>query len=221
VAVYPCEPTGGAWVALNDRGLGLALINWYAVDGCSVRSPISRGQLLVSLLDARGPGEIQTALEHARDHGGATLGRRPVPGLSAIRPFRLIAVSARDRQILEWRWDQRLLVSAPCPWQPNQWVSSGFDERAAQQVRGATFRNNCGRADAGTIAWVRALHASHEPEPGPFSICMHRADARSVSYTEIEVRHGQGMLRHANSPPCEAALQDMAGIRVELASESP
>ena len=29
--IYPSEPGGGTWIALNDSGVSLALINWYSV----------------------------------------------------------------------------------------------------------------------------------------------------------------------------------------------
>ena len=35
----------------------------------------------------------------------------------------------------------------------------------------------------GRLNWLRRLHRSHLPERGPFSICMHRSDAATVSYT--------------------------------------
>ena len=41
-----------------------------------------------------------------------------------------------------------------------------------------------------SLAWMRRLHRSHVPAPGPFSICVHREDARTVSYTEIEAASG-------------------------------
>src|SRR2546426_6818300 len=46
---------------------------------------------------------------------------------------------------------------------------SGFDEPAAQRVRGATFRKARKQASDGSLAWQRRLHRSHTPERGPFS----------------------------------------------------
>ena len=37
---------------------------------------------------------------------------------------------------------------------------------------------------------------SHSPHPGPFSICMHRADAATVSFREVMVLANQAVMRH-------------------------
>src|SRR6516162_7754294 len=45
----PSEPGGGTWIALNDTGACMALINWYSVPARVKRNPISRGEVVKSL----------------------------------------------------------------------------------------------------------------------------------------------------------------------------
>jgi hypothetical protein len=122
--------------------------------------------------------------------------------LDRLNPFRLIGVFLASETVREWRWDLDSLEAHPHPWTPQQWISSGFDEPRAQRIRGETFAWARAQATFGDPEWLRALHRSHEPELGPFSTCMHRADAMTVSFTEIAVEPGIAALRHQGGPPC-------------------
>jgi hypothetical protein len=51
---------------------------------------------------------------------------------------------------------------------------------------------------------LRRLHRSHSPEAGPFSTCMHRSDAATVSYTEITAFSRKARLRYHAAAPCNA-----------------
>ena len=171
--ICPTEPSGGTWISLNDQGVTLALINWYSirerVDGHSV----SRGEVVRC-----------ASTEASRSVVTDVLQAMP---LQRINPFRLIGIFPATRTVMEWGWDLKRLRSSPHPWRLNQWISSGFNEPAAQIERTNTLQQMQRQKTAGSLAWLRRLHASHRPEPGPFSICMHRRDAATVSYTEIAV----------------------------------
>jgi hypothetical protein len=124
-----------------------------------------------------------------------------------------VGVFDRGRTLREWRWDRErreLLWHAP---EPRQWISSGLDEPEAQRRRGAVFTSQLTARNAGSVAWLRALHASHEPACGPFSTCMHRADAVTVSYTEIAVSPRGVAMTHVTGPPCEAAEERKSARR--------
>jgi len=54
----------------------------------------------------------------------------------------------------------------------------------------------------GRLNWLRRLHRSHLPERGPFSICMHRSDAATVSYTEVAVSGQRATMRYKLGPYC-------------------
>jgi Transport and Golgi organisation 2 len=188
LSVYPSEPAGGTWIGLNDAGLCFALINWYAVRVRPVNGTISRGTVVKALLPARTLDESHSAL-------------RLLP-LSRMPPFRVMAIALRDRSITEFRWDQDLLLTERKPWNANHWFSSGLDESAAQAKRGEVCRQEWKKPNAGDLEWLRELHKSHLPEPGAFSICMHREEAATVSYTEIEIKESLGVMRYHPGPLC-------------------
>src|SRR5213083_21809 len=47
--IYPYEPGGGTWIALNDKGVSLALINWYSVAQRVKKDTLSRGGVIPSV----------------------------------------------------------------------------------------------------------------------------------------------------------------------------
>lgn len=187
--LYPREPGGGTWIGVNALGTGFALINWYAIRAQPRGRAGSRGQIIPSILSLREPDAVEVALRY-RD-------------LSNTRPFRLIAIMPHLRQITEWRWDLTALGRADHPWQTSTWISSGHDEHGAQRSRGDVFNQRLGEPDAGSAKWLRKLHASHEPECGPYSTCMHRTDAVTVSYTEIAVKPEAVELHYHAGSPCD------------------
>jgi hypothetical protein len=184
----PSEPGGGTWLALNDTGACIALINWYSVTTRVKRDPISRGEVVKSV--------------RATDSADAADAKLRGLPLGHINPFRLIGIFPRTSAIFEWRWDLMRLVSKKLPWKTQQWISSGFDEPTAQLVRGRTFRRALRERGVGRLHWLRRLHRSHTPQSGPFSTCMHRADARTVSYSEVTVSRRSANMRYHTGPPC-------------------
>ena len=186
--ICPSEPGGGTWIALNDLGVSLALINWYSVLARVERSPISRGEVVKAACVADNPGAMETILS-------------ALP-LERINPFRLIGIFPASQKITEARWDLKKFVLKTCPWQTQQWISSGFDEPAAQRERSRTFQQAFGQKSVGSLNWLRRLHRSHSREKGPLSTCMHRADAMTVSYTEVTVTQSKARMSYCAGPPC-------------------
>ena len=186
--ISPSEPGGGTWIALNDHGVTLSLINWYSIAARVGGKAVSRGIIINSI------STVSSA-----DFADAGLALLP---LDRINPFRLIGVFPMTGEIVEWRWNLTQLARKTHRWQARQWASSGFNELTAQRVRGGTFRQAQKQETAGTLGWLRRVHRSHLPRPGPCSICMHRADAATVSYTEISVSSLEATMRYHPGAPC-------------------
>lgn len=186
--ICPSEPGGGSWIALNDAGVTFALINWYAVTARINQRSVSRGRVVnaVSPVDSA-------------DAATKTLRRLP---LARLKPFRLMGIFPPTRETIEWRWDSKELIQQVHPWETRQWSSSGFDEPTAQRIRGRTFGLARAHEATDSLAWLRRLHGSHSPTPGPFSICMHREDAATVSYTEVSVWSAHATMRYHPGSPC-------------------
>jgi hypothetical protein len=187
--VYPSEPSGGTWISLNDGGTTFALVNWYSVFAKAKREIVSRGQIIPAISAASDPVTVSRYFA--------------VLPFAQIKPFRLIGIFWESRQIKEWQWDLQDLVETNHSWRAKQWISSGFNEPIAQKIRSHTFRIFRMRTSCGRVHWLRRLHSSHTPEKGPFSTCMHRDDATTVSYTEVCVFGNRASFQHIFGPPCE------------------
>lgn len=206
--VGPREPGGGTWIGCNAAGVTFALINWYAMPNRAEGPGVSRGRVTLEVLGAADA-----------DRAAELLAGFP---LRQVRPFRLIGVFPVRRDLIEWRWDGRRLEAVRHLWATATWISSGHDEQGAERTRRRVFVDACAEVEADGVAaglgveWLRRLHGSHAPECGPYSHCMHRDDAVTVSYTEIEVENvleagvgagGSGTawraaVRHRAGSPC-------------------
>ena len=187
-AIYPREPSGGTWIAVNERGLCLAITNWHRVECVPPGSLVSRGEVVTSLALAASLSEVGEKLQG-------------LP-LSHMRPFRLFAIAGREQSVLEYCWDVRRLQNHRHSWTRRHWFSSGYDESTAERARTRVCEQAWRQSEAGSLGWLRDLHATHLPEPGPFSICMHEAVAETVSYTEVILRDEEIGMRYQPGPPC-------------------
>jgi hypothetical protein len=195
----PAEPGGGTWISVNDCGATLALINWYSIKVRVVGKAVSRGEVVNCVNGFGSP-----------DWADAALNQLP---LSRINPFRLVGVFPVTREIVEWRWNLRKLARKNHRWNSRQWISSGFDEPTAQRVRGKYFNRAKRQYCTGRLNWLRRLHRSHSPQTGPFSTCMHRAVAATVSYTEVAVSSRRAKMRYYAGTPCRCTKFDVHCLR--------
>jgi hypothetical protein len=185
-SLHPSEPGGGTWIGINHRGLALALINWHA-QPLNEHAQFSRGIAVPHLLAAENLGRAAKLF--------ASL------PLERLNPFRLIAVSLSERALAEWRWDGNCLSLSQGGWARSHWFSSGRDEAGAARARAKIADRTLG-----TMSQLRRLHCSHQPERGAFSVCMHRDDAETVSYTEILAGQDGARMRHAAGALCKESL---------------
>jgi Transport and Golgi organisation 2 len=187
-AVFPREPSGGTWISANEAGVCLALINWHRIKREPNNGVRSRGEVIRTLAGISTSDEISTAVKN-------------LP-LRKLRPFRLIAIVSAENQVIEWRWNLNRLSIRKYSWESRHWFSSGLDEATAEAERTRVCAALSVESAKRDLKWLRRLHRSHEPERGPFSICMHRPTAATVSYTEIAVSGRSVVMRYKDGQPC-------------------
>ena len=197
-AIYPSEQGGGTWIGVNESGLCAALLNWYSKPSLTDRPAFSRGLIIPTLLAAGNRKEAVSLLQS-------------LP-LDHLEPFRLFLFHAGERGITSLSSDSVTLEELDLPWERSHWFSSGYDEPEAGRIRGMTAKRAESQSDPGTLEWLRRLHCSHYPEEGPFSICMHRDDACSVSMTEISFLNQRVALTYHEGSPC----RESDGLRLTL-----
>lgn len=187
----PRECSGGTWIGVNSAGMAFSLINWHSQPERVCGDLISRGEVVRALLSARGANSAASILKE-------------LP-LKHMNPFRVIVVSLDERSLIEWRSGRDALEFSFLSWTRHHWFSSGLDEATANIMR----RGVCSQVadDSLDVPSLRKLHRSHAPKVGPFSLCMHREDAGTVSYTELSVSGRMASMYYIDGPPCSRAAQ--------------
>ncbi len=181
----------GTWIGVSEHGVTLGLLNRYGESPADAEpdEPTSRGHLVTALLDLRALADLPARIEAAHP--------------TRYRPFTLAAF-APDADACLLGWDGRAVTLDRVTGSGLVLTSSGHDQAGAARVRTALFARQ--RPGGGwTADGLTALHRSHEPERGPYSVCMHRPDAATVSATWVVVTPGAVRLRYHAGPPCRTA----------------
>ncbi len=198
---------GGTWLAVNDVGVTLCLLNVYdplpgsvvPAQPASAANLRSRGLLVLDLMDVANSDQVEARLQ------GEDLGR--------YADFQLLALAPQaPARVFTW-WGGRLDARMPAG-EPPLLVSSAFRVEEVRAARRAWFeRCLAGIAGEGPLgAAHERFHASHEPERGAYSPCMHREDAHTVSFTRVRVERRRAELEYRGSSPCRS----VAPRRLEL-----
>ncbi len=193
----------GTWIGANDRGVSLAILNRYHDSPMSAEGEwISRGLLVTSLLESPTRDEVE---RHLRDQ---PLGR--------YQPFTLAGFEVgRGARLLAWNGEtlavDRVVETGLVA------TSSGYDQQEATRFRGELFARweefhpshpphpSHPSPPSPSPESFERIHASHIPEKGPLSICMHRPEAGTVSFTRIDVGPAAIELTYIPGPPGETA----------------
>jgi hypothetical protein len=187
---YPLEPSGGTWIACNNRGNLLALLNWNEVDLKTLgEKRKTRGGLIPRLIWEAEPRATDLRLRDL--------------DLTGVFPFRLIGLFHKERILIEWQWDGIRIVGLEYVWTRRHWFSSSLSDTRANEERAEVCKAAASEAAVLDEPWLRRLHRSHAPDPGPFSICVHRPDAASVSYTEVKCGSSVISMDYLAGNPCE------------------
>lgn len=189
---------GGSWLGVNEAGLTLCLLNAYEGAQPAARDDYrSRGLLLTDLMDCLSVEGVRGRLS------GADLG--------SYRPFTLAALSAREPALLvHWRNSVKTFDEDGDAWVPL--TSSSYRAAEVTAARESVFRRMAVGAGAVTPAMLGEFHRSHDAAGGASSVCMHREDAATVSFSRVRVGAGRIELAYEPLSPCARALP----VRVDL-----
>ena len=180
----PTDPEAqGTWILCNEYGLSVCLLNNY-VDITSIDGIRSRGLLVRDLSCAQ---TIDEALSRIR-----------AENISHYSPFDAFLF---DRTaVCEISWNGQKLALNPMAQQSFK-SSSGVDTENVLHGREQQFQTTLK-----DIPSLRAYHRSHLPSKSSYSVCMHREDARTQSYTEITISKDAATMLYTDGPPCSTPL---------------
>ena len=198
--VYPRESTGGTWIACNSQGNLLALLNWEGGESRYMgEKRRTRGLVIPELI---GEPDLSATDSHYRQMN-----------LDGVFPFRLIGVFWRETTINEWRWGGVSSQKFQFSWARKHWFSSSLSDSTAEKERGLACEAAASHAAIASEGWLSSLHRSHVPNPGAFSICVHRQDAETVSYTEVRCHGSLISMDYLNGNPClKEGFDELASV---------
>jgi hypothetical protein len=192
---------GGTWVAVNERGLTLGLLNGYrAPDAVERPDTRSRGLLVRDL------ASCATGREVVRRLRGEDLRR--------YRSFRLLAIEPGTPALLA-EWDLLSVEVRADAEGRLPLISSSFEETLVGRRRREEYGRSVG--EEVTPERLDAYHHSHAGGPSAYSVCMHRPDALTRSLTSVRVEGREIELVYHPGSPCRASRETTVRLpRTEL-----
>jgi hypothetical protein len=192
-SMYPLDCEGGTWIAANHMGIVFTLLSWNDAPVLRRKSR-TRGHVIPALVSSDCTQSAESALWRVDMEG--------------ILPFRLVGIFPNEARVIEWTWNQRSMDRTIYRWSSGQWCSSSLSDATATTARGRVFERNSRACNAGSLAWVRQLHASHDAEDPAFSYCVHRAGVGTVSYTELVCSGERIDCKYLVGSPCKKSLAE-------------
>jgi hypothetical protein len=195
---------GGTWLAVNEHGLTVALQNYYGEGNApEPANPVSRGHLVIGLMDCTSADGVLARLGELER--------------SRYRPFLVVTLdrTAPPAGIVWTGAELRPFARRP-PALPV--TTSSFHTAKVLRSRRALFERM--RQERGEPApqWLLDYHRSHVPDRGPCSVCMHREDAKTVSFSRVRVNARQATFRYAPASPCRAGKEFVARLPLVVPS---
>jgi hypothetical protein len=196
--IAPVDPqSGGSWIGVNEFGVSVCLLN-----GKNASDPAlavrSRGLIVRDLIWAELASECMLWLKQLN--------------LTRIAPFTVLSLQPEmPATIGEWDGENLKLVESADSYMPL--TSSSYDPARAREIRCNEYRTitrSMGRIDASLL---RAFHRSHGRAASPYSVCMHRADAQTVSFSHIFVTPAEIRFSYSPSAPCTFAPPEEQALR--------
>lgn len=179
---------GGTWIAVNEFGFAACLLNYYAqiMGGAGLNHMLSRGHIIHLALSSR---TADQALERLRQED-----------LDRYRPFSLLLFTPGAWPVrLRWKGSGAREIEET-PSMPQS--SSSFQTDRVVSARKQLYLQRYKASDSSTLL---RYHRSHEPEKGPFSVCMHREDAETHSFSHISVNPRRVGFSYTAGSPCKTS----------------
>jgi hypothetical protein len=189
---------GGSWIGVNQSGLALCLLNRYTdLQLGHARANKSRGLLLNSLLDCQTLAQFETRIQRAQ--------------LARYQPFTLLALLPGEPALIA-QWDGREHSIERYGEMAMPLVSSSYRPVEVANARRRLCWQMAATAGRLTPTLLREFHHSHAPARGPLSVCMHREDAATVSFSHIKVSAQMIEFAYHGQAPCVASATDVVVV---------
>ncbi len=192
--ISPVDPDGGGtWLAVNQSGLIVALLNNYDSNVTSVDELMALMKAKLQERTWTSRGLLTTALvKHASpEQAAATL---TAMDLADYMPF-CVLLASRDVQYF-YCWDGKKLVKE----QATSFISScAVNADRVLASRQAHYASHY----VADVTSAIAFHSSHHTDDHTHTICMHREEAHTVSLSHIRVDADTIQFDYWDGNPCQ------------------
>jgi hypothetical protein len=186
--IFPRDVEGGTWIAVNSYGVACALLN-RSDPKRPGKKLSSRGHVIPALMASASSETMRRTIAQL--------------DLCGVLPFRLLGIFPAEEKIVQWSWDTLTIETRGLPWEQRHWFSSGLSDDEAARERGTICDRAHKQKDAGSLPWLRRLHASHASEwKNPFNICVHLEEVGTISYTELVCAQETIRCNYLPGPAC-------------------
>jgi hypothetical protein len=170
---------GGTWLAVNERGLTVALLNDYGVAWRPAQPSRSRGDVVVETARKEGITAVAAVLS--------------AEALRNTAAFSLVALEADGARAC-WHWDGVRLEARTGGQVPDFFSSSSYRTAEVIAARRAGFDREAGNGADDEAR--RAYHFSHDNTRGAESVLMCRPDANTRSVCLVRVGAAGAVLEY-------------------------
>ncbi len=191
-AVLPIDPLSqGTWIAANDAGLALTILNQSPSPPFPDHEPRrSRGIIIPALLHCEA---LDEAIRRAAD----------LPA-EDFAPFRLVLVTGDEFAAVRADGERTRLEERSPLRAPVFFTSSALGNHIVLEPRRRVF-DGYFEATHNLRRQQDAFHRHSWPDRTHLSVCMSRADARTVSYTAVEIGSDAVAMTYWPAPPDQPA----------------
>lgn len=203
--IMPLDPLGGgSWMCVNERGYTFALLNYYQGSLPKGRL-LSRGQIIREMGDCSSSSQCEKYLKSLNLRSFAPF------SMLIFEPEMTVPDKNQKFSVAMYRWTGRILEQKR---QSSPLFSSAVDYKQVSESRMAVYHAKLAAANTRNCDIFYALHASHLPEKSARSICMHRGDASTVSFSHVSVSAEKANYVYVDGAPCESNTPVSLSIRI-------
>ncbi|HAU68854.1 MAG TPA: hypothetical protein DCW52_10730 [Gammaproteobacteria bacterium] len=188
---------GGTWIATNQKGYTICLLNHYQFEQIKTyKDWISRGKLVRDFADTDSLAQAQARF-YAMD-------------LHDYRAFRMFIIGpAGGNRLMVWDGHaQRVELDVA---QPKS--SSSVDAQHVKALRKTNFQDLQLPSSSNTNDFIK-FHRSHFPRASKESVCMHRAEAQTVSLSHVSVCRNKTSFAYMDGPPCQSEFGEAVSLKI-------
>jgi len=197
--------SNGSWIGVTESGFCLCILNYYQGE-TPTGELISRGLLVKTLLEISAEDAIYDYLDE-RDW-------------KQYAPFTLVLFFPNTKEPTALCWDGIYRDGDGHALKPvaihSPYTSSGVDFPAVSQARQTAYKESFNLLENDNISSnstkLKSFHASHIPEKSKYSVCMHRSDASTVSFSRIEITSDLIEFEYADGAPCQVSEFNMTSL---------